>query len=88
MKINHIAVIASCLILISVAAACNDELNEYGLVANPNGALLSDEEKREPANATAGLEVAPGLEVTLFASEPMLINPTNIDIDAKREGLG
>ena len=29
------------------------------------------------------LKPAEGLEVTLFASEPMVVNPTNIDIDAR-----
>ncbi|MCB0840640.1 MAG: hypothetical protein KDD99_28430, partial [Bacteroidetes bacterium] len=46
-------------------------------------AQLSDEEKRMAKNAIAGLEVAEGLEATLFASEPMMLNPTNIDIDAR-----
>jgi len=31
--------------------------------------------------AVAGLDVAPGLTATLFASEPMMLNPTNIDVD-------
>ncbi len=35
----------------------------------------------DPANAVANLDVYPGLEATLFASEPTLTNPTNIDID-------
>ena len=29
------------------------------------------------------LKPAPGLEATLWASEPMLVNPTNIDIDSR-----
>ena len=45
--------------------------------------LLTDEEKRLPENALAGLEVAEGLQATLFAAEPRLLNPTNMDIDAK-----
>ncbi len=44
---------------------------------------LTDEDKRLAKNARAGLEVADGLEATLFASEPMMGNPTNIDVDAK-----
>ncbi|MEM8488186.1 MAG: PVC-type heme-binding CxxCH protein [Bacteroidota bacterium] len=64
-------------------AGCAEELTEYGLVPQPAGAALSDDEMRMPDNAVAGLEVAPGLEVSLFASEPMLVNPTNIDIDAR-----
>ncbi len=34
-------------------------------------------------NAIKGLTVADGLEVTAFATEPMLINPTNMDVDDK-----
>ncbi|HEV8083972.1 MAG TPA: PVC-type heme-binding CxxCH protein [Chitinophagaceae bacterium] len=44
---------------------------------------LSDEEKRLSKNALAGLDVADGLQASLFASEPMMGNPTNIDIDSK-----
>ncbi|MDZ4684986.1 MAG: PVC-type heme-binding CxxCH protein, partial [Planctomycetaceae bacterium] len=36
---------------------------------------------RDAADAVAGLDVAPGLEATLFAAEPLLKNPSNIDID-------
>lgn len=42
---------------------------------------LTDEEKRLPENALKGLKVAEGLEAQLFAHEPMLTNPTNIDVD-------
>ena len=42
---------------------------------------LSTEQKRSPKYAVAGLNVANGLEATLFASEPTLTNPTNIDVD-------
>jgi len=44
---------------------------------------LTDQEKRMPENALLGLETNPELETTLFASEPMLVNPTNMDIDAR-----
>ncbi|WP_114749056.1 PVC-type heme-binding CxxCH protein [Pleomorphovibrio marinus] len=44
---------------------------------------LSEEEKRQPENALLGIQVADGLEASLFASEPMITNPTNIDIDHK-----
>ncbi len=42
---------------------------------------LTEEEKRLPENALAGTKVAEGLEACLFASEPTITNPTNIDID-------
>jgi putative membrane-bound dehydrogenase-like protein len=44
---------------------------------------LPEEQKRLPENALASMKVADGLEVELFASEPMLTNPTNISIDHK-----
>ncbi len=42
---------------------------------------LTESQKRSPKYAVAGLTVAEGLEANLFASEPMLTNPTNIDVD-------
>src|SRR5688500_9062452 len=35
-----------------------------------------------PAESMATFKVADGVECRLFASEPLLANPTNIDIDA------
>ena len=53
------------------------------IVIHPDSAYarLSEGEKRFSINAVAGLRVAEGLEATLFASEPNLTNPTNIDVD-------
>jgi putative membrane-bound dehydrogenase-like protein len=42
---------------------------------------LSDAQKRSSRYAVAGLTTANGLEATLFASEPSITNPTNIDVD-------
>jgi putative membrane-bound dehydrogenase-like protein len=36
-----------------------------------------------PSKAVAGLDVAPGLEATLFASEPMMLSPSDIDVDER-----
>ena len=36
-----------------------------------------------PRQTTQGLKAADGMEVTLWASEPDIFNPTNIDIDAR-----
>ncbi|TAH22140.1 MAG: hypothetical protein EAZ08_01390 [Cytophagales bacterium] len=44
---------------------------------------LTDADKRHADYALAGLETKEGLLTQLFASEPKLINPTNIDVDAK-----
>jgi putative membrane-bound dehydrogenase-like protein len=41
----------------------------------------SAEDDHPPSKAVAGLDVAPGLEATLFASEPMVLSPSNIDVD-------
>ena len=47
-------------------------------------AALSDEQKRSVEHALDGIEVLDDrLELTLFASEPMMTNPTNMDIDER-----
>lgn len=38
---------------------------------------------RAPGDAIANLDVGEGMEATLFAAEPMLLSPTNIDVDAR-----
>ncbi len=48
-----------------------------------NKPALSETEKREWKHAVNNLTIQEELEVTLFAHEPMLVNPTNIDIDDK-----
>lgn len=45
--------------------------------------LLTEEERKLPENALSGITLAEGIEATLFASEPTITNPTNIDIDHK-----
>ncbi len=47
------------------------------------GAELTDSTRHLPENALRGLEAAEGLKLGLFAHEPMLDNPTNMDIDEK-----
>ena len=37
----------------------------------------------DAANALKGLEVHPDLEISVFATEPMLKNPTNIEVDSR-----
>lgn len=37
----------------------------------------------DPADAISNLDIGEGLEATLFAAEPVLLSPTNIDIDAR-----
>jgi putative membrane-bound dehydrogenase-like protein len=40
-------------------------------------------DRHDPANAVANLDVHPQLQATLFASEPAITNPTNLDIDVR-----
>ena len=42
---------------------------------------LPDDQQRLAQNAIKGLQIDEGLYATLFASEPMITNPTNMDID-------
>ena len=51
--------------------------------ANIDFSSLSEQEKRNPEYALASMEVEEGLHLELFASEPMVTNPTNMAIDAK-----
>lgn len=49
----------------------------------PDFQSLSEDQRKLAENALASMEVAEGLEVSLFASEPMLVNPTNISVDER-----
>jgi putative membrane-bound dehydrogenase-like protein len=54
------------------------------LVASNGGSAQGGIGSREAKDAVSGLDVYPGLEATLFASEeskPAMLNPTDIDID-------
>uniref|UniRef100_UPI003593F9D2 PVC-type heme-binding CxxCH protein n=1 Tax=Aquiflexum sp. TaxID=1872584 RepID=UPI003593F9D2 len=49
----------------------------------PDFETLTDEQKHLPEFALSGISIVEGLEAKLFASEPTITNPTNIDIDHK-----
>jgi putative membrane-bound dehydrogenase-like protein len=67
-----------------VGAYQNTDLSRAsGTFLNRFFGTLSDDDKHDPKNAVASLQVAPGLQASLFAAEPMLTNPTNIDVDAR-----
>ena len=67
-----------------VGAYTNTNLSRAsGTYLNHLFATLPDDDKHDPKNAVASLNVTPGLQASLFAAEPMLKNPTNIDVDAK-----
>jgi hypothetical protein len=48
-----------------------------------NGKTKVGPAEREPANAVAGLSVHEELDAQLFASEPMMLSPSAIDVDHK-----
>ncbi|MCH8215811.1 MAG: hypothetical protein IH892_03460, partial [Planctomycetes bacterium] len=41
----------------------------------------SEEVKRNPVNAKSSFDMYPGTEAILFASEPRMMSPTNLDVD-------
>ena len=46
-------------------------------------ATLTETEKRLPENGPASFTLGEGLGIQTFASEPMMINPTNLDVDER-----
>ena len=75
-NIPCLLVIASTLVLFS----CNntDSTTKVGSTDS-----LSEEQRHLPENALKGLTIFEGLEVEPMATEPMLKNPTNIDVDER-----
>ncbi|WP_423146712.1 PVC-type heme-binding CxxCH protein [Rubrolithibacter danxiaensis] len=79
LKAHLLPGLAALLISSSVNYSCNSGKQE---TTGADSTKL-DSTQRLPENALKGLEVAEGLEVRTFATEPMLKNPTNIDVDEK-----
>ncbi len=61
--------------------ACNPGADTK--IGNDATDSLTEEQKRLPENALKGLVAFDGLEVRTMATEPMLKNPTNIDVDER-----
>lgn len=77
---NRLLKASSILILIAfLFSSCAQ--NDSG--TSVSGDTLTEAQKHLPENALKGLTIAEGLEVTPFATEPLLKNPTNIDVDEK-----
>ena len=66
------------LILVLLLTGCNN-----GTSTTSSTDSLTDAQKRLPENALKGLDIFDGLEVHAVATEPMLKNPTNIDVDER-----
>ena len=85
MKQFHFAKIAALIVVIISSSNTYSfcQVSDTLTVINPDSvyARLSESEKRFTINAVAGIRIADGLEATLFAAEPNLTNPTNIDVD-------
>lgn len=64
---------------LSLIIACNSE----PALPKVNFQEFSETDKRKPENAIHSMSVHSGLRVNQFAAEPMIVNPTNIDIDHK-----
>ncbi|MCG2587902.1 PVC-type heme-binding CxxCH protein [Rhodohalobacter sulfatireducens] len=75
-KLTPAAIAAVSLLLPLSFSGCSQQ-------QQPNYNELTDEQKRSAEYALAGLETRNGLETTLFAAEDMLVNPTNMDVDAE-----
>lgn len=57
--------------------------NEPASSADNKKDSLTDAQQRLPENALKGLTVAKDLQIKTMATEPMLKNPTNIDVDER-----
>jgi putative membrane-bound dehydrogenase-like protein len=69
---------AAAIMLAAFFFSCNNEKS-----SNTKKDTLTAAQQHMPENALKGLEVFDGLEVHTFATEPMLKNPTNIDVDER-----
>ncbi len=63
--------------------ACTDAPTTAGEEAGIDFGALPENEQRLPENAIASFTLHDGLGVQLFASEPMMTNPTNLDVDER-----
>ncbi len=83
MKIKFYTIKISCLLLFtllfSVFYSCNQSGNSSGNSTATDS--LTEAQKHDPENALKGLVAFNGLDVHTMATEPMLKNPTNIDVD-------
>ena len=69
------------LLAMSLLISCNNTNNQGKGVAQSDS--LTEEQRHLPENALKGLSISEGLELHSFATEPMLKNPTNIDVDER-----
>ena len=66
---------------VCLLSSCNNAADSKKPEATSDS--LSESKMHLPENALSSLAIADGLEVTAFATEPLLQNPTNIDVDER-----
>jgi putative membrane-bound dehydrogenase-like protein len=74
-----VALLTTLLSVLTVSCKTEKEKTEEARDSTFSHLIQTDKDKL--TNAVAGLNVMEGLEVCIFASEPALTNPTDIDID-------
>jgi putative membrane-bound dehydrogenase-like protein len=77
-KINLTATLTMAAVL---TFSCNSGVTVDKATTSAAVDTLTEEQKHESSNALKGLVAFKGLQVTKMATEPMLKNPTNIDVD-------
>src|SRR5215471_6765441 len=70
------------LLIFSTICFCSCGNKKTNIESNKTD-TLTEAQQHLAENALKGLEVFDGLEVHTFATEPMLKNPTNIDVDER-----
>ena len=83
MKKNLLSLLLTLLVIsaIMLIKACTSASSHQ--VYDLTDTLLTEDQKRLSINALKGLVITPGLKIQTMATEPTLINPTNIDVDEK-----
>ena len=69
------------LMFAGLLASCNNAADTQKPGAGSD--TVAESKMHDPENALRSLVIADGLQVTTFATEPMLQNPTNIDVDER-----
>jgi putative membrane-bound dehydrogenase-like protein len=78
---TYLSYIVFIIAIMAVLVSCNGD-NDPPVSSNSKDSL-TEEQLHLPENALKSLVVAEGLQVEVMATEPMLKNPTNIDVDEK-----
>lgn len=83
MKRKLVSVVLGLLVITStmLIKACSSASSQQ--IYNLSDTLLTESQKHLASNALKGLVISPGLQIQTMATEPTLINPTNIDVDEK-----